>query len=81
MAKRLAYDADGNFIGIDSHIETRRTPPESAGVVAAPSDDDYPLDPADYTNDALVAFAESAGLDTSGTKAEIADRLNDAYDE
>lgn len=34
------------------------------------------VDPADHTRDELVAMAEERGLDTSGTKADLAERLN-----
>lgn len=41
-------------------------------------DDEYEseVDPDAYTKDELVAKAKRAGVDTSGTKAEIAERLN-----
>lgn len=61
--KRLAYAEDGTYLGIDAHLGRA---PQSTGEI----------DPDDFNKDELVALAEERGLAVTGTKQELADRLN-----
>lgn len=66
------YEEDDPAVG----FTTPTTLPVVAGGVSADeTDDDEEVDYSDLKKDELVALAEERGLDSSGTKADIIERL------
>ncbi len=55
-----------------------RLAPEVAAAKAAPAEEvaDGPIDPRRYNLPTLQALAQSLGLDITGTKRELAERIN-----
>lgn len=65
--------------GDESSPDAPTTPDEPTvptEPVAPVEDENAPIDPKDFKLDELQAKAAELDLDTSGTKAEIADRIN-----
>lgn len=52
-----------------------KLPPEAGGQVEEEEDDEEEVDYSDLKKDELVALADERGVDSSGTKAEIIERL------
>lgn len=66
------YDEDQAEVGFTTPTAL---PVVTGGVSADEADDDEEVDYSDLKKDELVALAEERGLDSSGTKADIIERL------
>jgi hypothetical protein len=60
-------------VQVGSAVRVRRAEAKSKAKSAAKAEK---VSADDHTKDELVALAEKRGVDASGTKAEIAERLN-----